>query len=107
MSDRTRTPTTAAPGEHGLSSDGAASGGHGSGSDAPGPGLVVRSRRFLAFASLVARIYGGYKLIQVAGRLGARTGARYARHHRRSTRLLRHRRRGAEKDEIELHAGRV
>jgi predicted unusual protein kinase regulating ubiquinone biosynthesis (AarF/ABC1/UbiB family) len=44
-----------------------------------------RSRRFLAVATLVARVYGGYKLIQLRGRLGARgTDARYARHHRRS-----------------------
>jgi ubiquinone biosynthesis protein len=48
------------------------------------PDLAVRARRFIAVAGLVARIYGGYKLIQTAGKLGARTGARYARHHRRS-----------------------
>ena len=50
----------------------------------PAPGLVIRAQRFLAFAGLVARIYGGYKLIQTSGKLGAPTGARYARHHRRS-----------------------
>jgi hypothetical protein len=76
VSGRTRTSTTVAPGEHGLRSDEGASGERGRGSDERAPGLVVRSQRFLAFASLVARIYGGYKLIQVAGKLGARTGAR-------------------------------
>jgi predicted unusual protein kinase regulating ubiquinone biosynthesis (AarF/ABC1/UbiB family) len=44
-----------------------------------------RGRRFLAVASLVARIYAGYKAVQLAARLGASgTAARYARHHRRS-----------------------
>ena len=42
--------------------------------------MVVAARRFSALASLVARIYGGYKLIQWTGG-GA---ARYAAHHRRS-----------------------
>jgi ubiquinone biosynthesis protein len=47
-----------------------------------------RPGRFVAVAALVARIYAGYKLIQLAGPrawLGARDlRARYARHHRRS-----------------------
>jgi len=42
--------------------------------------MVVAARRFSALAALVARIYGGYKLIQWTGG-GA---ARYAAHHRRS-----------------------
>ena len=42
--------------------------------------MVVAARRFSALASLVARIYGGYKLIQWTGG-GA---ARYAAQHRRS-----------------------
>ena len=47
--------------------------------------MLVRERRFAAQAALVARIYGGYKLIQLAGRLGARdTDARFSRQHRRS-----------------------
>jgi len=47
------------------------------------------SVRFAATAALVARIYGGYKLIQLIDRTTsgtgrARTAARYARHHRAS-----------------------
>jgi len=45
----------------------------------------LRTQRFTAQAALVARIYAGYKLIQTAGRLGARgTDAHYRRQHRRS-----------------------
>jgi predicted unusual protein kinase regulating ubiquinone biosynthesis (AarF/ABC1/UbiB family) len=46
--------------------------------------------RFVATAALVARIYGGYKIIQLTDHRDAspagrrRTGARYARHHRAS-----------------------
>jgi predicted unusual protein kinase regulating ubiquinone biosynthesis (AarF/ABC1/UbiB family) len=46
--------------------------------------MLTRARRFATTAGLVARIYAGYKLIQLGGRLGAATDARYARHHRRS-----------------------
>jgi predicted unusual protein kinase regulating ubiquinone biosynthesis (AarF/ABC1/UbiB family) len=47
--------------------------------------MLTRSRRFLALAALVTRIYGGYKAIQLRGRLGLANGtARYARQHRRS-----------------------
>ena len=47
--------------------------------------MLTHSRRFIAVAVLVARIYAGYKLIQLGGRLGLRgRRARYARHHRRS-----------------------
>jgi predicted unusual protein kinase regulating ubiquinone biosynthesis (AarF/ABC1/UbiB family) len=53
--------------------------------------LVVRARRFAALAALVARVYGGYKLIQLtdrasraAGRRNGRTADRLVRHHRRS-----------------------
>ena len=49
----------------------------------PAPGLLEAPARFVAVASLVARIYGGYKAIQLGGRLGWRDrGARYRRHHR-------------------------
>src|SRR5207244_68909 len=42
--------------------------------------MLVAARRFSALATLVARVYGGYKWIQLTG-----DGAeRYARHHRRS-----------------------
>lgn len=44
----------------------------------------VRARRFAAQGALVARIYGGYKAIELRGRLGADTRARLKRHHRRS-----------------------
>jgi predicted unusual protein kinase regulating ubiquinone biosynthesis (AarF/ABC1/UbiB family) len=44
--------------------------------------VLVAARRFAALAALVARVYGGYKLIQWTG--GARREARYRRHHRRS-----------------------
>ncbi len=43
------------------------------------------SRRFLIVAAVVARVYGGYKLIQLTKRLGrSDAAARYARHDRRS-----------------------
>src|SRR5205823_7583205 len=49
------------------------------------PMLVTRAYRFAAQASLVARVYGGYKLIQALGRVGlASADGHYARHHRRS-----------------------
>ncbi|TMB45672.1 MAG: AarF/ABC1/UbiB kinase family protein [Deltaproteobacteria bacterium] len=49
------------------------------------PMLVTRAYRFAAQASLVARVYGGYKLIQALGRVGlAGADGHYARHHRRS-----------------------
>jgi len=50
----------------------------------------VRLGRFLLVAQMVARIYGGYKLIQLYGRLVTRKGQpeRYARHHRRSAELI-------------------
>ena len=41
---------------------------------------LLRARRFTALATLVARVYGGYKLIQWTG--GGDVQARYARHHR-------------------------
>src|SRR5437870_1222823 len=49
-------------------------------------GMFLGVRRFSALAALVARIYGGYKLIQLSrGFAAARgEGARLARHHRRS-----------------------
>ena len=44
--------------------------------------------RFAATAALVARIYGGYKIIQLLDRAGptgrGRTAGRYSRHHRAS-----------------------
>ena len=48
--------------------------------------MLLGVRRFSALAALVARIYGGYKLIQLSrGFAAARgDGARLARHHRRS-----------------------
>src|SRR5947207_7232699 len=48
--------------------------------------MLLGVRRFSALAALVARIYGGYKLIQLSrGFAAARgEGARLARHHRRS-----------------------
>src|SRR5439155_26712264 len=50
-----------------------------------GPMLATRAYRFAAQASLVARVYGGYKLIQALGRVGlAGADGHYARHHRRS-----------------------
>ncbi len=46
-------------------------------------------RRFAIVAVLVARIYAGYKLIQVTTRLGwPNAAARYARHDRRSARAV-------------------
>ncbi|TMA43923.1 MAG: hypothetical protein E6J83_09505 [Deltaproteobacteria bacterium] len=49
------------------------------------PMLATRAYRFAAQASLVARVYGGYKLIQALGRVGlAGADGHYARHHRRS-----------------------
>jgi predicted unusual protein kinase regulating ubiquinone biosynthesis (AarF/ABC1/UbiB family) len=50
----------------------------------------VRIGRFLLVAQMVARIYGGYKLIQLRGRFFSRHGQeeRYARHHRRSAELI-------------------
>src|SRR5438876_6456883 len=49
-------------------------------------GMFLGVRRFSALAALVARIYGGYKLIQLSrGFAAARgDGVRLARHHRRS-----------------------
>jgi predicted unusual protein kinase regulating ubiquinone biosynthesis (AarF/ABC1/UbiB family) len=47
--------------------------------------MLVEGQRFAAVATLVARIYGGYKLLQWRARLtGADLAVRYARHHRRS-----------------------
>ncbi len=47
-------------------------------------------RRFLAQATVVARVYVGYKAIQLAYRLGdRRTAARLERHHRRSAEAIR------------------
>src|SRR5439155_24473877 len=49
------------------------------------PMLATRAYRFAAQASLVARVYGGYKLIQALGRVGlAGADGHYARHHRRT-----------------------
>lgn len=50
----------------------------------------ARLARFLRVAQMVARIYGGYKLIQAHGRLVSRGGLaeRYARHHHRSAELI-------------------
>lgn len=50
----------------------------------------VRLGRFLLVAQMVARIYGGYKLIQLYGRFVSRKGQneRYVRHHRRSAELI-------------------
>src|SRR3989449_3992512 len=52
----------------------------------PNAWMLLGVRRFSALAALVARIYGGYKLIQLSrGFAAARgDGARLARHHRRS-----------------------
>jgi predicted unusual protein kinase regulating ubiquinone biosynthesis (AarF/ABC1/UbiB family) len=45
--------------------------------------LASQTRRFAAQTALVARVYGGYKVIQGLGRLGVPGGAaRAARHHR-------------------------
>src|SRR5215467_15339487 len=44
------------------------------------PPVLVGARRFSALATLVARVYVGYKLIQRRG--GADQQSRYARHHR-------------------------
>src|SRR5213080_2538088 len=48
--------------------------------------MLLGVRRFSALAALVARIYGGYKLIQLSRGFAAACGdgARLARHHRRS-----------------------
>jgi ubiquinone biosynthesis protein len=49
------------------------------------PMITGRPRRFAAQAALVAKVYAGYKLIQVAGRLGIGTlDGSLHRHHRRS-----------------------
>ncbi len=50
----------------------------------------VRLARFLLVAQMVARIYGGYKLIQARGRLFGRRGLeeRYVRQHRHSAELI-------------------
>ena len=50
----------------------------------------VRFGRFLLVAQMVARIYGGYKRIQLCGRFISQHGQdeRYARHHRRSAELI-------------------
>jgi len=50
----------------------------------------VRAGRFLLIAQMVARIYGGYKLIQWRGRFVTRRGQeeQYRRHHRRSAELI-------------------
>lgn len=50
----------------------------------------VRIGRFLLVAQMVARIYGGYKLIQWYSRFLSPQGQaeRYARHHRRSAELI-------------------
>lgn len=54
--------------------------------------LVRRMRigRFLLVAQMVARIYGGYKLIQLYGRFVTQKGQseRFVRHHRRSAELI-------------------
>ena len=44
------------------------------------PPVLVGARRFATLATLVARVYAGYKLIQRRG--GADQQSRYARHHR-------------------------
>lgn len=47
--------------------------------------VIVRTQRFVSTAALVARVYTGYKAIQIRERLGGRdTQAKYHRHHRRS-----------------------
>ena len=47
--------------------------------------LITRAYRFAAQASLLARVYGGYKLIQALARAGlVEADGYYARHHRRS-----------------------
>jgi predicted unusual protein kinase regulating ubiquinone biosynthesis (AarF/ABC1/UbiB family) len=50
----------------------------------------VRLGRFFLIAQMVARIYGGYKLIQFSGRFFTRKSQaeRYARHHRDSAELI-------------------
>src|SRR5262245_11669209 len=50
----------------------------------------VRIGRFLLVAQMVARIYGGYKFIQLYGRFVSQRGQdeRYAYHHRRSAELI-------------------
>jgi ubiquinone biosynthesis protein len=50
----------------------------------------VRAGRFLLVAQMVARIYVGYKLIQLYARFVSPSGQeeRYARHHRRSAELI-------------------
>lgn len=50
----------------------------------------VRVGRFLLVAQMVARIYVGYKLIQLYARFVSRSGQeeRYGRHHRRSAELI-------------------
>ena len=47
--------------------------------------LITRAYRLAAQASLLARVYGGHKLIQALGRAGlVEADGHYARHHRRS-----------------------
>lgn len=46
--------------------------------------LAVRARRFGAQGALVARIFGGYKAIQLRGRMGRDVRGDLNRHHRRS-----------------------
>jgi predicted unusual protein kinase regulating ubiquinone biosynthesis (AarF/ABC1/UbiB family) len=50
----------------------------------------VQIGRFLVVARMVVRIYGGYKLIQLYGRLISQKdlAERYGRHHRRSAQLI-------------------
>src|SRR5713101_3665494 len=50
----------------------------------------VRLGRFFFVAQMVARIYGGYKLIQCSGRFFSQKNQaeRYARHHRHSAELI-------------------
>lgn len=46
--------------------------------------IESRVRRFSSQAGLVARVYAGYKLLQIAGRVGIGTDAAFIRQHRRS-----------------------
>src|SRR5262245_16650320 len=50
----------------------------------------VRLGRFFLFAQMVARIYGGYKFIQLSGHFFTvqAQAQRYVRHHRRSAELI-------------------
>src|SRR5262245_31234869 len=47
-----------------------------------------RARRFCHQGLLVARVYAGYKLVQLRGRLGADTSAALERQHRTSARRI-------------------